>query len=121
MASTTQCEERDEVASDEGDRYAARAAIESGSWPPVEAWVQRHGVNAALTGSGQSALSVAAERGVIFVVRALLAASADPASCDGQGLSVLLHAARKGHTPVVTALLEAGAAPDWPADIYGNA
>ncbi|CAK0812612.1 unnamed protein product [Prorocentrum cordatum] len=45
---------------DEGvaaERGAVQAAIAAGSWPQVEAWLERHGVDAAVLASGESALS----------------------------------------------------------------
>jgi len=105
----------------EAERRAVRAAIETGHWPPVEAWVRRRGLDSPVTPSGQSALSLAAEHGAVFLVRAVLQAAADPRLCDSQGLSVLLYATRGGHGPVVQELLGVQVAPDGPTDIFGNA
>jgi len=123
-----QCEEppqdEDEVGATNHDKLGLRsicAAIEAGSWALVEAWTKLHGVNAALTTSGQTALAFAAERGAMFIAKSLLEVAADPSSCDGQRLSALMHAGRNGHIPVVQLLLDAGAQPDWPIDIFGNA
>lgn len=103
------------------DREAVRAAVMSGLWPRVEAWVDQQGLEAILKPSmGQTALSVAAETGSIFIVRALLGRAADPESCDKHGLSVLCLAARQGHAPVVLALLDSRAMLER-ADIFGNA
>eukprot|EP00933_Yihiella_yeosuensis_P079959 TRINITY_DN93377_c0_g1_i1.p1 TRINITY_DN93377_c0_g1~~TRINITY_DN93377_c0_g1_i1.p1 ORF type:complete len:412 (+),score=62.87 TRINITY_DN93377_c0_g1_i1:121-1356(+) len=104
----------------ESDRRDVRLNIISGNWPQVENWIRKYGTEAALTGSGQTALCFAAEHGALFIARALLEAGADPQSSDNQGLCVLLHAARKGHVPLVKALLDAGADPNGPIDIFGN-
>lgn len=114
--------EQDEEGGDDTDspQWVLRS-IEGGRWPPVQRWTERHGVEAAVNPSGQSALSFAAEKGSVIIVRALLQASANAEGCDKQGLSVLLHAARQGHAPVVAALLGASASPERPADIFGNA
>jgi len=105
--------------SPEDEKRAAKNAVQNGSWPVVEAWVLKHGPDAPLS-PGRTALSLAAEKGSIFIVRMLLAAHAHPQSCDHQSLSVLMYAAREGHTPVVHALLDAQASPEEPSDIFGN-
>jgi len=103
------------------ERRVVKAAVVAGGWPQVEAWIQRHGADASLTLSGQSALSVAAEQGALYMVRGLLAADANPNSHDNQGLSVLIYAARQGHALVVQELLKIRASPHGPPDIFGNA
>lgn len=111
----------DELDAEQAELQAVRAAVVAGQWPRVQAWVERHGLDAPVTPMGQSALCLAAERGSVHVVRALLAAAADPEACDNQGLSTLLHGARQGHAPVVQELLRFRASPDKPTDIFGNA
>eukprot|EP00403_Amphidinium_massartii_P030471 CAMPEP_0178386978 /NCGR_PEP_ID=MMETSP0689_2-20121128/8840_1 /TAXON_ID=160604 /ORGANISM="Amphidinium massartii, Strain CS-259" /LENGTH=327 /DNA_ID=CAMNT_0020007335 /DNA_START=1 /DNA_END=981 /DNA_ORIENTATION=+ len=97
-----------------------QAAIAAADWSVCQDWVVEHGVDAHATRSERTLLSLAAEAGMITIVRALLAEGANPSTCDNQGLSVMMYAARKGHTPVIEALLEAKASPDGPADIFGN-
>lgn len=105
----------------EAEKLAVRSAIAGSHWPEVQEWCQRRGVDAPVTASHRSALSLAAEKGSVFIVKGLLEMAADPQSCDNQGLPVLLYAAKKGHAPVVQELLSSGAAVDKPVDIFGNA
>lgn len=105
---------------EEGLRRDVRQAVLGGNWVQVEAWVKQHGLEAPITGSGQTALCYASEHGAAFIVKALLEAGANPQSCDRQDLSCLLHASRKGHGPVVQALLLDNTTPHGPADIFGN-
>lgn len=102
------------------DREAALLGISSGLWPHVQAWVERKGTEAPLNALQQTALSLAVEKGSVYIVRALLERAADPNACDKHEISVLSYAARQGHVPVTRALLDARASIDR-ADIFGNA
>lgn len=54
-------------------------------------------------------LTIAAERGDVKEVGALMAAGADPNGMDDSGLTPLVRASRRGHLAVVRTLLTAGA------------
>jgi ankyrin repeat protein len=69
-------------------------------------------VNLRVTRSGQSALSLAAERGLKDIVLLLLRAKADIGSTDNKGLTALDHATRNGHAEVVE-LLTMARKPRW--------
>lgn len=114
------CEETEQESLESHEKREVRNAVLAGSWPSVEGWARRHGVDAPLTEMGQTALSFAAEHGAIFLVQSLLSISADPRRGDRHGLSPLHLASRRGHTPVVALLLQAGVEPDRPTDVFGN-
>ncbi len=82
-----------------------------------------HGIDlgAALGGSGQTPLFLAAAYGFVEILDLILARQEEGLNArDAHGLTPLAHAARGGRVEVVASLLEAGADPDI-QDAYGFA
>ena len=65
----------------------------------------------AATRSGQTALIVAAHRGLKAAILEALDRGADPNARDALGVSALMAAAQNGHAEIVGALLARGADP----------
>jgi acyl-CoA-binding protein len=64
--------------------------------------------------SGQTALHLAADKGSIDIVQALLSAGANVNAADHDGISVLQAAVIAGHVATCELLLQSGANPDQP-------
>jgi len=91
-----------------GGRSALTAAAESGSLGSLEAirsQITLLNINST-DDYDQTALMVAAKKGHLAMVRALLDIGADAAFTNGDGETALYYAAKKGHDDVVAALLE---------------
>jgi acyl-CoA-binding protein len=69
--------------------------------------------------SGQTALHLAADRGCVDIVQALLQAGANVNAADHDGISVLQAAVIAGHVATCHLLLQSGADPDQP-DLDGD-
>jgi ankyrin repeat protein len=99
----------DPAATDETGATALHRAAEDGSLAAVEILIAAHAdVNASVPHDGSTPLMVAAAGGHTDVVRALLAAKADPRRVNGDGQTALDLAQAGGHADAVALLRPAG-------------